>query len=416
MILSITLDRKKGGIASSLISYSKALDLIGEKQNATSEYVLPKSGSIDYASRVNKSFVNIHKNWGTGSSNVHHINFAAPTSSYGTFNTYDIETKFVFHAIGDNEYYSASMGTGSSQFEDTSRFYNQLVITDGPAGLVTNQPLYVKANVTLSHTAHVAQRGLDAPVSLSGEVVGKRMGKTRFMRLVSGFNGISNNRQLILPNNHVLRFSQPFKEQMIKGAQNTNPGFLPVQKEDYSTASFYRVDVTGGENKIRVGMNISNFGGKLGMEGINTLVDIDIDETIYGNNDRIDGYLDASKWPLPLIFRFGLSREFLANDYFKFLLSVDAIHPNNNPEYLNVGAEISAMDLLFLRLGKSHFLYRQKFVEDGSSVIIEHEQGFSLGAGLKYQIPRGPMLIVDYVLMNYGVFKNISGYSVKLSF
>ena len=31
MILSITLDRKKGGISNSLISYSKALDLIGEK-------------------------------------------------------------------------------------------------------------------------------------------------------------------------------------------------------------------------------------------------------------------------------------------------------------------------------------------------------------------------------------------------
>ena len=31
MILSITLDHKKGGIASSLVSYSKALDLIGEK-------------------------------------------------------------------------------------------------------------------------------------------------------------------------------------------------------------------------------------------------------------------------------------------------------------------------------------------------------------------------------------------------
>ena len=184
-------------------------------------------------------------------------------------------------------------------------------------------------------------------------------------------------------------------------------------------ATGYAVDIGTlfiTKSKIRVGMSISNFGGKLGMEGINTLVDIDIDETIYGNNDRIDGYLDASKWPLPLIFRFGLSKEFLANDYFKFLLSADAIHPNNNPEYLNVGAEISAMDLLFLRLGKSHFLYRQKFVEDGSSVIIEHEQGFSLGAGLKYQIPRGPMLIVDYVLTNYGVFKNISGYSVKLSF
>ena len=214
--------------------------------------VLPKTGSIDYASRANKSFVNIHKNWGTSSSNVHHINFAAPTSSYGTFNTYDIETKFVFHTIGDNEYYSASMGTGSSQFEDTSRFYNQLVITDGPAGLVTNQPLYGKLSPVLQHSAHKVTRGIEASFGVSGEVVGKRMGKTRFMRLVTNFNGINNNRQLILPNNHVLRFSQPFKEQMIKGAQNTNPGFLPVQKEDYSTASFYRVNVTGGEAEVIV--------------------------------------------------------------------------------------------------------------------------------------------------------------------
>ena len=27
------------------------------------------------------------------------------------------------------------------------------------------------------------------------------------------------------------------------------------------------------------------------MEGVNTLVDIDVDENIYGNNDRIDGTL-----------------------------------------------------------------------------------------------------------------------------
>ena len=95
-------------------------------------------------------------------------------------------------------------------------------------------------------------RGIEASFGVSGEVVGKRMGKTRFMRLVTNFNGINGNRQLILPNNHVLRFSQPFKEQMIKGSQNTNPGFLPVQKEDYSTASFYRVNVTGGEGEVIV--------------------------------------------------------------------------------------------------------------------------------------------------------------------
>ena len=38
---------------------------------------------------------------------------------------------------------------------------------------------------------------------------------------------------------------------MYSGTQNTNPGILNVQNyEDYGTASFYRVIVTGGENEI----------------------------------------------------------------------------------------------------------------------------------------------------------------------
>ena len=39
---------------------------------------------------------------------------------------------------------------------------------------------------------------------------------------------------------------------MVEGTQNINPGFLTVRYEDYSTSSFYRVKVTGGENQIRV--------------------------------------------------------------------------------------------------------------------------------------------------------------------
>ncbi len=39
---------------------------------------------------------------------------------------------------------------------------------------------------------------------------------------------------------------------MIKGTQNIDPGFLNVQYEDYSSASFYRVKVTVGENQIIV--------------------------------------------------------------------------------------------------------------------------------------------------------------------
>ena len=130
-------------------------------------------------------------------------------------------------------------------------------------------------------------------------------------------------------------------------------------------------------------------------------------------NDRIDGSLGTSKWPLPLMFRFGLSREFTFAQNMKCLVAVDAIHPNNNPEYLNIGVEYSAMDMIFLRVGQSHTLYELKFQEGES---MGPEQGLSFGGGIKYRIPRGPMLHIDYVLTNFGVFNDIEGYSISIQF
>ena len=167
---------------------------------------------------------------------------------------------------------------------------------------------------------------------------------------------------------------------------------------------------------LRIGMSVSNFGGKLGMEGNNTLVDIDVDENIYGNNDRIDGNLGTAKWPLPLMFRFGISREFTFASNMKCLFAVDAIHPNNNPEYLNIGLEYSAMDMVFLRVGKSHTFYQLSFQEDDQNIGIGPEQGLSFGAGVKYQIPRGPMINIDYVFTDFGIFNNIEGYSISFTF
>ena len=167
---------------------------------------------------------------------------------------------------------------------------------------------------------------------------------------------------------------------------------------------------------LRIGMSVSNFGGKLGMEGNNTLVDIDVDENIYGNNDRIDGNLGTAKWPLPLMFRFGISREFTFASNMKCLFAVDAIHPNNNPEYLIIGLEYSAMDMVFLRVGKSHTFYELSFQEEDQNIGIGPEQGLSFGAGVKYQIPRGPMINIDYVFTDFGIFNNIEGYSISFTF
>ncbi len=166
------------------------------------------------------------------------------------------------------------------------------------------------------------------------------------------------------------------------------------------------------KSNLNIGMSISNFGGKLGMQGVNTLVDIDIDETIYGNNDRIDGSLGTSQWPLPLLFRFGLSKKFAFSPTMGFLVAVDAIHPNNNPEYINLGFEYSVMDLVSFRLGKSHSFYDL----DSSRKTVGPQHGISFGTGIKYKIPRGPMLNIDYVYSDYGVFSHVQGYSISLNF
>jgi hypothetical protein len=145
------------------------------------------------------------------------------------------------------------MGKASS-FTDYVHFYNQKQITDGPA--VNIQYFHLINNNNSSSRPPSLTFGEHSStlsaMNKNKNLVGKRMGKTRFMREVSNFDNKTGNVQLILPRNHVTKFSQPFKEQMTNGTQNTNPGFLNVRYEDYSSASFYRVKVTGGQNQIRV--------------------------------------------------------------------------------------------------------------------------------------------------------------------
>ena len=220
---SITIVTPETIATGSLLVLPKSGSISASPKTTGSSIDFPKSGSIDDGLRLNKSYVSVHKNWGTSSSDVHHINFAADTGSYGTFNTYDIEKKFVFNAVGDNEYYSASRAN-SSDFTNIGRFYNRLMIDNDFNASTNYESLIGDGNTNQS---------------------GKMMGKTRYFTT-------SSNGDITLPRNHVTKFSNPFTDTMYSGSKNTNPGILNVRYEDYSTASFYRVKVTGGENQIRV--------------------------------------------------------------------------------------------------------------------------------------------------------------------
>ena len=153
---------------------------------------------------------------------------------------------------------------------------------------------------------------------------------------------------------------------------------------------------------LRIGMSVSNFGGKISMDGYDTEVDYDVDETMYGNNDKIDASLNSMDWPLPLVFRAGVSKDVVQSDIHKLTLAADAIHPNNNVEYINLGFEYILRNMISIRGGQAFY------------GMDKSKQGLTFGVGLNYQIPRGPIINFDYVYRDIGVFDNIPGYSLNI--
>jgi len=231
------LDTAYTSITGSIINpYSASISPLPTYGGST--IVLSKDGTIDYASDANKSYRSVHKDWGTTSADTHFINYAAGTSSRGDYNLGHIDTRFVFHTIGDNEYYSSSLDSaGASNFSDSRKFYDRLMIDTDFHADISYESLIGGTNTNQT---------------------GRMMGKTRYFQ-TSSVDGT-----ITLPRNHITKFNNPWTDRMYQGTQNiTNSGSaqLNVQYEDYSSASFYTVTVTGGENQIRVNSGNPSLGG-----------------------------------------------------------------------------------------------------------------------------------------------------------
>jgi len=124
---------------------------------------------------------------------------------------------------------------------------------------------------------------------------------------------------------------------------------------------------------IRFGASISNFGGKMQMTGEDLLVTKDIDETKNGNNESVNAYLATDRFDLPLLLRVGLSGDLGNANFIRATWAVDAIHPNDNSEYLNLGLELGMInDLVVLRMGmKALFMdYRDENLSVGGGLNI----------------------------------------------
>jgi len=155
---------------------------------------------------------------------------------------------------------------------------------------------------------------------------------------------------------------------------------------------------------IKFSSIITNYGSKMQIAGEDLLIRHDSDPNRKGNNESVDAYYKTEKFELPLKLQIGLSKDFQLFEDQRFTIAVDATHPNDNTEYVNVGGELALFDDIFSLRGG----YKALFLEDS-------QEGLTLGAGLNYTL--GILTIgIDYAFQKYDFLGDTHSFGVMLKF
>jgi opacity protein-like surface antigen len=105
-----------------------------------------------------------------------------------------------------------------------------------------------------------------------------------------------------------------------------------------------------------------------------------------------------------LIFRVGVAYDPIKSEDHHLTLALDALHPSDNYESVNVGAEYTFMNLLSLRGG-----YKSLFLDSS-------EETFALGFGIQKQIIGNITLSFDYSYQDFGRLSDIQKFSFGMKF
>ena len=172
----------------------------------------------------------------------------------------------------------------------------------------------------------------------------------------------------------------------------------------------WAVDLGGyydtGFNDITLGFAIMNFGPDLRF-------DVDEDQDGQINEDPLDGSdndgdllvdedTEEAPVPLPITFKFGINIPLITQSDSKLNLAMEIIHPSDNKELYNVGAEYWFANLVAIR--------------GGYSLNVDTGSGIYAGAGFKLNVSGDMAVMVDYAFADMGILDFVHRASVGFSF
>jgi hypothetical protein len=166
--------------------------------------------------------------------------------------------------------------------------------------------------------------------------------------------------------------------------------------------TMFRTDLFGG---MTIGASLSNFGTSMKMNGRDARQFIRLNTAMTGTTDQIPTDVEFDSWELPLLLQFGVSTHIYDNDTYKWVVAVDALHPNDNYESINAGTELSFRDFMFVRAGYQSY------------ALDQAEGGMSFGIGVSTSNVMDNMKVTfDYAYENMGRFEGVHVLTLGMRF
>ncbi|MDZ7270019.1 MAG: PorV/PorQ family protein [candidate division KSB1 bacterium] len=190
----------------------------------------------------------------------------------------------------------------------------------------------------------------------------------------------------------------------------------------FSSASAIAVDagtqfVTGFRN-MRLGMSISNFGGKMTMRGTDQMVKADIDDVI-GGNPLKESRLETEAWPLPLTFRMGLSLDVLRSNLATVTVNTDFVDPRDVNPYAAAGTEISWNNMVFLRGGLVYSPdgFDEEKMSKEQELNLFYKVKIAAGGGVRFSVPgTHAAFALDYAYTDLGMLDYAHRFSLVITY
>lgn len=170
-----------------------------------------------------------------------------------------------------------------------------------------------------------------------------------------------------------------------------------------------------GWRSLRIGMSFSNFGPEMRFSG----PDLESGSEVAGDQRTADyrpfpetsnptrtAALETIEFPLPSNFRLGIAYDVIDIEDNLLTLALDANHPNDNSERLNIGMEYWFKKMAAIRAG-----YKFRLGEDRA----DDEEGLTLGLGIHLTLGRR-LISLDYAFADFGHLQQAHRVSLGLQF